>query len=170
VERLIERAGLDLGRLDDELEKLSLFVGAGKGIEPAHVEELVAATCQHAVEELTDRLARRDAAGAVRAFRSLVDEGEAPLRILAFLAANLRRALHVSELAAGGLREDEIAGRLGLPSWMVGRQMGRGTPAALERALRALASVDVALKSSRPDQSIFETTLLAIASDRRAQP
>jgi DNA polymerase-3 subunit delta len=166
VERLVERVGFDLGRIDDEIEKLSLFVGPGKAIEVAHVERLVASTRQHAVDELTDRLARRDPAGAVRAFRHLVDEGEAPLRILAFLATNLRRALHVSELAAAGLREDEIAGRLGLPPWMVGRQMGRGAPAVLERALRALATVDVALKSSRPDAAIFETTLVAIARDQ----
>jgi len=161
VERLLERTGADLARIDDELEKLSLHVGPKQPIEARHVETLVAATRAHAIDELTDRLARRDLAGAVRTLRALVAAGEAPLRILAFLASNLRRSLHVSELLAAGLSEGEVAGRLGMPPWLVARA-NRGEPAALERALVALAELDVALKSSRPEAAEFEATVLAI--------
>jgi DNA polymerase-3 subunit delta len=163
VERLLERTGFELGRIDDELEKLSLHAGAGVGIESRHVEALVARTRLHAIEELTDRLARHDAAGAIRTLRGLVAAGEAPLKIVAFVASNLRRALHVAELTAMGLREDEIAARLGMPPWLVARQTHRSAPAELERALAALAELDLALKSSRPEVATFEATVLAIA-------
>lgn len=163
VERLLERTGSDLGRVDDELEKLSLHVGPKAAIELGHVDALVVSTRAHAIEELTDRLARRDVAGAVRTLRALVASGEPPLRIVAFLAANLRRALHVTELLATGLREDEVAARIGMPPWLVSRQARRGSAAALEDALAALAALDVALKSSRPDVATFEAALLAIA-------
>jgi DNA polymerase-3 subunit delta len=163
VERLIDRAGLELARLDDEIEKLSLALGAGAAIDVRHVDALVATTRARAIEELTDRLARRDLGGAVRALRSLVAAGEAPLRVLAFVASNLRRALHVSELLASGLPESEVAGRLGMPPWLVSRQANRGTPEALEAALAALAELDVALKSSRPEEAAFESVLLEIA-------
>lgn len=166
VERLLERTGPDLARIDDELEKLSLHVGAKQPIERRHVEELVAATRAHAIEELTDRLARRDLAGAVRTLRGLVAAGEAPLKIAAFLASNLRRSLHVSELLAAGLSESEVAGRLGMPPWLVGRA-NRGAPEALERALGELAALDVALKTSRPEAAAFEATVLAIAGGGR---
>lgn len=163
VERLVERAGTDLARVDDELEKLSLLVGPNQAIDARHVDALVATTRARAVEELTDRLARRDLSGAIRALRGLIGSGEAPLRILAFVAANLRRALHVSELAAAGLPAGEIAARLGMPPWLVERQTNRGSPQALEAALAALAELDVALKSSRPETAAFEATVLTIA-------
>ncbi len=167
IERLLERTGIDLARIDDELEKLSLHVGAGVAIDVRHVEAMVAALRAHAVEELTDRLARRDVSGAMRTLRGLVADGEPPLRIVAFLASNFRRALHVSELLAGGLREDEVAGRLGMPAWLVARQARRGAPAALEAGIAALAELDVALKSSRPDVATFEAAVLRLAAPAR---
>jgi len=167
VELLLERVGADLARLDDELEKLSLHAGAGATIDAKQVDALVATTRTRAVEELTDRLARRDLAGAIRALRGLVAGGEAPLRILAFLASNLRRALHVSELAATGASEAEIASRLGMPPWLVSKQTNRGKPAALEAALATLCELDVALKTSRPDEAAFEHAVLTIAGRGR---
>jgi len=141
VELLLERVGADLARLDDEIEKLSLHVGPGATIDAKQVDALVATTRARAVEELTDRLARRDLAGAIRALRGLVAGGEAPLRILAFLASNLRRALHVSELAASGATEAEIASRLGMPPWLVSKQTkprdAGGTRSGAGDALRA---------------------------------
>jgi DNA polymerase-3 subunit delta len=167
VELLLERVGADLARLDDEIEKLSLHVGPGATIDAKQVGALVATTRARAVEELTDRLARRDLAGAIRALRGLVAGGEAPLRILAFVASNLRRALHVTELAASGATEGEIASRLGMPPWLVSKQTNRGTPGALEAALATLCELDVALKTSRPDEAAFESAVLAIAGRGR---
>ena len=166
VDRLLERAGTELARIDDELEKLSLLIGPNETIDVRHVDALVATTRSRAVEELTDRLARRDLGGAIRALRGLVAGGEAPLRILAFVAANLRRGLHVSELLAAGVPEGEIAGRLGMPPWLVARQ-NRGAPAALEAALAALAELDLALKSSRPEAAAFEAAVLSIVGGGR---
>lgn len=168
VDGLLDRIGFDLGRIDDELEKLSLRMGAGTPISVEQVEALVTSTRGHAVEELTDRLARRDTAGAIRTLRGLVAEGEPLLRVVAFVTSNLRRALHVSELLATGLHEEEVASRLGMPAWLVAKQARRGSPAALEAALAALAEVDVALKTSRPEAATFEAALLAIGGARGA--
>jgi DNA polymerase-3 subunit delta len=168
VDRLLDRTGFDLGRIDDELEKLSLRAAQGAPIGVEDVETLVASTRGHAVEELTDRLARRDTAGAIRTLRGLVADGEPLLRVVAFVTSNLRRALHVSELLATGLHEDEVASRLGMPPWLVAKQARRGSPSALEAALAALADVDVALKSSRPEAATFEAALLAIGGARGA--
>ncbi len=166
VERLLERTGTDLARVDDELEKLSVSIGPNAAIERPQVDSLVAATRAHAIEELADRLARRDLSGAIRSLRGLLASGEPPLRIVAFLASNLRRALHVCELLAAGVPEAQVAGRLGMPPWLVSRQASRGSPEALEAALAALAELDVALKSSRPEAAAFETAVLAIAGPR----
>jgi DNA polymerase-3 subunit delta len=170
VEDLLARTGTDLARIDDELEKLSLHAGPAAAIDASHVGALVSPSRSHAIDELSDRIARGDGAGAIHSLRGLVAAGEAPLRIVAFLAANLRRALHVTELVAGGLREDEVATRLGMPPWLVGRNARRGKPQALEQALGTLAELDVALKSSRSDQAALETAMLALTAAAAKRP
>jgi len=167
VEELLERVGVGLGQLAGEIEKASLYAGAGARLDVAHVRAVVARVRGHAAEELSDRLARRDVAGSVRALRRLLAEGEAPLRIVAFLAANLRRALHVAELAEAGLPAEEIARRLGMPPWLVARNLGRGTAQNLADALRALRRLDQRLKASRPAAAVFEASVLELAGAGR---
>jgi DNA polymerase-3 subunit delta len=150
--------------LAGEIEKLALHAGAGIRIEAAHVQAVVAAVRAHRVEELTDRLTQRDAAGAALALRQLLDEGEPPIRALAFLAANVRRTLHVTELAAAGLSDDAIARRLGMPPWLVRRIGRRGDRAALVQTLMVLRRLDLELKSAREDSAAFEAALLEIVT------
>jgi DNA polymerase-3 subunit delta len=163
VHELIERSGPDLGVLAGEIVKLGLHAGPGARIELRHVRELVAAVRAHDVEELTARLARRELPGAARVLRQLLAEGEPPIRLVAFLAANLRRALHVEELAQEGIGAEEIARRLGMPAWMVGRNLGRGRVEDLLRSLLVLRRLDLALKSGRDADAAFDAALLEIA-------
>lgn len=160
---LVQRAGFDLAVLASELEKAALFAGEGATIEASHVAATVAGDRAQAIEEVTDRLARRDLGGAVRALRSLLGAGEPPIKVAAFLAASVRRALHVAELAEQGLGQDAIAQRLGVPPWLVRRSQGRGSAAHLDRALHALRRLDLELKSSRPAAAVFEAALFALA-------
>jgi len=163
---LSERCGSDLALLDGELEKLALATEA-RPVDRAAVERLVTHTRTHAIEELTDRLARGDAAGARRVLCGLLAADEPPLRIVAFLAGNLRRALHVAEEHERGASPDAISARLGMPEWLVRRQLGRGSAAHLERALAVLGELDLALKSSRPEAAVFEAAFAGLVASAR---
>lgn len=160
---LIDRCGGDLGLIDSELEKLALSAVA-QPIDVAAVRERVAGVRAHAIDELTDRLAAGDRAGAFRVLRGLLAADEPPLRIVGFLAANVRRALHVAEERERGTSVGGIAAALGMPEWLVRRQMGRGSAARLEAALAALAALDLDLKRSRPEAAVFEAALDALVS------
>jgi len=162
VEELVERTGPDLGVLAGEIEKLSLHAGPGARIDTGHVRRIVGAMRGHEVQELTDRLSRHDVAGAARVLRQLLAEGEPPVRLVAFLAANLRRALHVAELAEDGLGAEEIARRLGMPPWLVSK-LRRGRATDLVRALLVLRRLDLELKSARAGDAAFDVALLEIA-------
>jgi DNA polymerase-3 subunit delta len=167
VDELVERSGTDLGTLAGELDKLSLRVGPASRIDESHVRALVAAVRGHEVQELTDRLAARDAAGAARVLRRLIAEGEPPVRVLAFVAANLRRTLHTAELTEQGLPPDEVARRLGMPPWLVQKSRGRGRARDLARALQVLRRLDLELKSARDAGASFDLALLEIAGGER---
>jgi DNA polymerase III delta subunit len=164
LDLLLDRTTLDLAGLDSEIEKASLYAGAGVPIAREHVEAVGAVGHAAAVEELADRLARGDRAGAHRAAAALLRAGEPPVRIVAFLAASLRRALHVAELRDQGLDDDAVAGRLGMPGWLV-RRFGRGRSAeALERALETLRDLDLDLKRSRPPGVAFDAALAGLSA------
>jgi DNA polymerase-3 subunit delta len=159
VELLLERMTPDLATLASEIEKASLYAGPGVAIEVAHLETVAALGRAAAVEALADRLARRDLRGAHRALAGLLGAGEPPVRIVAFLAASLRRALHVAELAGQGLGQDAIAARLGMPGWLVRRVQSSRSARQLERSLAALRDLDLALKTSRPAAAAFAAAL-----------
>lgn len=164
VTELAERAGTSLGVLAGELDKLCLHAGEGKRIEVAHVQAVVPATRMHEVYELTNRLAAGDQRGASAMLRRILAEGEPPVRLLAFLASNLRGALHIAELKEQGLGSDEIARRLGMPSWLVGKRQHRGRARDLVQALWVLRRLDLELKSPAPPGAAFEAALLEIAA------
>ncbi len=167
VSLLVERTSLDLAGLASEVEKAALIAGPGSVIDGEHVEATAVLGRAAAVEELSDRLARADRAGAHRSLRNLLGAGEPPLRIVAFLAANLRRALQVAELAGQGMKPDAIASRLGMPAWLVRRVQDARPAAHLERALDTLRELDLQLKRSRPPGAAFDAALAAIANPPR---
>jgi DNA polymerase III subunit delta len=160
---LVDRTSLDLAGVASEVDKTSLYAGPGTTIDREHVEAVAVVGRAAAVEELSERLTRGDRAGAHRALRALLRAGEPPLRIVAFLAGNLRRALHVAELAESGLQQDAIASRLGMPGWLVRRIQVDRPAAQLEQALDTLRSLDLDLKSSRPTAAAFEAALATVA-------
>ena len=107
--------------------------------------------------------ARRPGWGAPRHGGAL-RAGEPPIRLVAFLAASLRRALHVAELREQGFDDDTVAARLGMPGWLV-KRVGRGrSAAALERALETLRDLDLDLKRSRPPGIAFDAALASLAA------
>jgi DNA polymerase-3 subunit delta len=160
--RLVERTTLDLAGLASEVEKATLFAGPGTTVEVEHVDAIAAGGRAAAVEALSDRLARGDHAGAAHALRGLLRAGEPPLRIVAFLAANLRRTLHVAELAERGLGRDAIAAALGMPGWLVRRIQDRREAVRLERGLDVLRRLDLELKTSRPPGAVLDAALAAL--------
>src|SRR5262249_20791553 len=161
-----DRSDVERGVPAGEIDKLAVHVGEGARIEPKHVRSVVAAVRQHAVDDLTTHLARKNAAGAARALRLLLAEGEPPVRLLAFLGANFRRALHVAELSEAGLGQAEIAARLRMPPWLVGRIAGQGRARDLQRSLPVLRRRDREWKSTGPAEAVFEAAVLEIVGGR----
>jgi len=157
-EELLDRCGGALGVVASELDKLAVVLGKGAASADA-VRRLAAGNRTSRVEELTEAVAGGDYGRAVVVLRTLMRAGEAPLRVLAFVAANVRRALHVQELHEAGVGADDIATRLRMPAWLVGRQLRQGSARRLEASLHALDELDALLKRSRPAEAVFEETL-----------
>jgi DNA polymerase-3 subunit delta len=81
-DELVNLVGNDLQRLDNELEKLTLYVGEKKLIEVDDVSQVSAWDKSYLDWELTDNLERGDPAGALRVLNNLFEEGTKPENIL----------------------------------------------------------------------------------------
>lgn len=97
-EMVVARAGDELRGLQQELEKLVLFVGARPAIRAQDVEAIFADHGEGWIFDLTRALGDRDAAGALSQLARLLAQGEHPLRLLGTVASEVRRLLSARQL------------------------------------------------------------------------
>ncbi len=149
---LVESLGDDLRMLAGEIDKLGTYVGADAEIRLEDIEALTPISRHAKVFDLTDALARRDTATALRLLHELLANGESPLGIVALTAFQTRALMQVKLLTERGVGAYQIASTAGLAPFVVEKSLPlarRFTLAQLEAAHRALLEIDIALKRSR---------------------
>lgn len=102
-EIILNRAGDDLRGVQQELEKLLLFVGERETIRTDDAESMVADRGEGWIFDLTRAIGDRDGAAALAQLARLIGHGEHPLKILGTIAAEVRRLLSARQLLAGDL-------------------------------------------------------------------
>jgi DNA polymerase-3 subunit delta len=165
-ELLVDLVGPDLRVGANEIEKLSLYVTAGKPIDVDAVSAVVGSLRARSMLELADTLQRRNLGPAVALIRQLVTQGSQPIAIVAFVAGQIRRLLVTASLRRAGLSADDIGRRLGVSSW-VAERLSEGArrydARTLRTALLGIGAVDVTLKSSRvPPERLLERWVLSL--------
>lgn len=114
---LIALVGDDPAALAGEMGKAALAGGPdNRRVEAAHVRAVVGEHRSHEVFELTRALEQRDLPAAVAVLERLLAAGEEPLRILAILAGQSRRAASLT------------AGRRLKRCWQAERRLKLGAP------------------------------------------
>jgi DNA polymerase-3 subunit delta len=94
----LARTGDDLRSVQQELEKLLLFIGDRSMITAQDVESVVVDQGEAWIFDLTRALGDRDAPAALAHLARLLAQGEAALKILATLAGEIRRLLRARQL------------------------------------------------------------------------
>ena len=111
IDVLLEAAGNDLGRLENEIEKLAVFVGEKGRIEGKDAEHLVAGDRDFEFWALADSLDRMDVHESFRIIRKLFMEESAEaaeLMLLGQLSAYLRDILAAREMVREGRDRREV--------------------------------------------------------------
>lgn len=99
LELIAARVGPDSRQLDMELEKLSLACGEGNTPSAKDVRELVSATRNGSIFDLSNGLVRRDAESCLASLRQLFKQRESPVGILlAAITPTLRNMLLAKDL------------------------------------------------------------------------
>ncbi len=152
IKMLTLYAGHDLRLLASELEKLSIYAGQGGRITAETVRALTPVAQQARIFDLTDALARQQRAQALGILHELLDHGEAPIGLTAFIGSQVRSLLLVKDLSERGLRAPQIAEVAGLNPYVVTKTLPlvrRFSFPQLKAAYRAVLGVDTSLKRSR---------------------
>jgi len=161
---LLSLAGSDLKALDDALERLSLFVGQRKSIEPRDIMQVVSDDRLRSVFEITDAIGEKDASKALSVLSRVLRQQERAIGINHLLARQMRQLLVCSTMR--GSSREKLASVLGLPPFIAGKirkQSERYSPGDIEKALRIAADADLQLKSSPlSDEMILDRAVLEL--------
>src|SRR5262245_49965333 len=99
---LVDLVGSDMGQLDQEMTKLSIYVGSDKEIDVKAVDQLVGASRAENMWKIFDAIGAGQAGAALAILDRLFDTGEEPLRVLGAFSMQLRRLAQAVRLSQQG--------------------------------------------------------------------
>ena len=165
---LIELAGTHLGQLDQELQKLSSYVGDQPAIDVEAVRRLVGGWKAETTWAMTDAVRDGRVGDALAALDRLLGSGESPHRILGGIGYVFRKLSTATELARQGLTLNAALQKAGAfpnevrPASLYLRRIGR--PRA-ERIPEWLLTAETSLKggSRISERAQIELLLVQLA-------
>lgn len=169
LELLVEVLAADVSRIACELEKLSLYVGRGRGITEEDIWNLAPNAKATTIFALVGAIGRGDRGGALEALDILVREGEYLPLALSFLATQFRYALAAKEARLSGASQVQAHfTKLGMQMWRSRAEQVAQTAAffpldKLRKAAERLYETDKALRDARPDdRTVMESFVLSL--------
>ena len=168
VETLAAFVGNDLRLLDQEIEKLVVYVDGARPISEDDVRLLVSYVQEANIFEMVDALGQRDGQRAAKLLHQLLDEREHPLRLLGMIVRQFRIMIQVKELNERGLSQQDISARLRLHPFVVKkavRQAMNFSMEQLEAIYRKLLETDVAIKTGQMDE-VLALDMLVVGLSR----
>jgi DNA polymerase III subunit delta len=173
AERLVDAVGADLALLDQEVEKLSLYVGDAPAIDGSAIAEASAALAEAVIWDLTAGLAARDPDLALGALYRLQSSGDDARKLLGMVMWQIRELLRASELVARGATDREITAEVKMRWDLLKRVrpvLASGFPSAAT-LLRRLATANRHMNSHRAGaERILEGVVLEMLDGRLRQP
>ncbi|MBE0448655.1 MAG: DNA polymerase III subunit delta [Actinobacteria bacterium] len=170
---LLHVVGLDLSRLDTEIEKISLYHAGDRIVDPGEIESVVTKSSEVSIFDLAGNIGERNIPKAIETLHYLIQQKEVPLGILNLIARHFRLVLRTKVWVEGGHDNryiiDHLTGDEGkkLPHFVVAKyreQSYNFSLGELKRVFNRLLEADVALKSSpQTPESILEDLIIKLA-------
>lgn len=153
----------NLHQLENELHKLSLYVGPGGEITKETAEELVSHTTTSSSLRLVDAVIEKDLQKAIRIFKDLVKMKEEPIALIGLIAFQFRSILRVKLLKGQGYSQFQMQKQLGVHPYVVKIALNRERQFSvdkLERTIIQLAETDAAIKQGKMEKELAFELLL----------
>ncbi|MBW3495749.1 MULTISPECIES: DNA polymerase III subunit delta [Bacillus] len=157
VSLLLELVGSNVTMLAKEMDKLTLYVGMGGEITPKLVTELVPKSVEQNVFALTEKVVKKDIAGAMQILDGLFTQQEEPIKLLALLVSQFRLLHQVKELQQRGYGQNQIASHIGVHPYRVKLAMNQTkffSFEELKKVIIELAEADYSMKTGKMDKKL----------------
>jgi DNA polymerase III subunit delta len=170
LEELLERVGQDLRRLVGEIDKLEAFAAGRK--EPLTADDVAAVSGRGLTAplyKLSDAFGARRTGALLTLMEDALEDGLAPLLVLATLHRSLRQLRGAKALQESRASQDQIVSRLGVLPFKVRDVLEaarRWSDAELAAALRALDVADRRIKLGAEPKSALLAAVSAAAARR----
>lgn len=164
VHLLATNVGSRLTVLDNEIEKLLLYVGPDRPIEADDVNRLSPYAAEASIFALVDALGSRNGREAARLLQAKLAEGADPFYLLAMFIRQFRLLIQVKSLAEEGTQAGAIAKALKLHNFVAGkllRQSQQFSADQLAHIYAHLLDIDVRVKTGRADLTTSLNLLVA---------
>jgi DNA polymerase-3 subunit delta len=163
TKKLVEFIGPDLWMMENELQKLTLYAGAGH-INEETINLLVPRLKEANIFKTVDAILEGRSFESIQSARKLSEDGAHISYILTMIARQLRLILLAKSLIKNNVTGNSLSQRLGLRAeFAVERtvaQARRYDVESLTLAYRKLLDADLAVKtSSLSDEFVIETTI-----------
>ncbi|HEY8346599.1 MAG TPA: DNA polymerase III subunit delta [Symbiobacteriaceae bacterium] len=162
---LVERMGNDLQRLDNELQKLALYVGDVPAITARDVEAVVGGITETQIYQLTDAVVLKQRPQALLLLEQILRQVDHPLQVVAALANRFRQLLTVRALVDRGVsrKEGPALARMKPFAYEKAVDCVRRYPReALVAALEKVLAADLAIKSGADPTVTVETLVVEL--------
>jgi len=167
-----KRVGANLVEANGELEKLISYLGERALVEEEDVAAVVSDTRIESVFDLTDALGEGQRAQALRLLSRLLDDGQAPLMVLAMLTRHFRQLWKARELVERRTPQKDLARLVGVSPYFLNglvRQSSFYDSSDYRAIFERFLVTDLALKSSGSEpRALMEQLVLEICQQKRA--
>ncbi len=146
--------GNSLRALQNEIEKLFIFVGERKQLTAEDIAAVVGATKGYTVFDLQNAIGRKDAREATKILERMIEFGESPQLIIVMLTRFFIQLYKLTELRQRGMPEPEIASELRISPFFLKSYLefsSRFSVRHIEQNFISLVSADAQMKSSSSD-------------------
>lgn len=173
VSELVERVGQDLRRMVGEIDKLEAFASSSDKaqLSAEDVAAVLGRGLAQPLYKLGDAFAARRAGQSLELALSLLEDGEAALRLLATLHRSLRQVRGAKSLQGRRASRDEMIKRLGLIPFKASAVLeaaAQWSEEDLRRAVGALGTADRRMKTGVTAEVALAAAITEACGRRRA--
>lgn len=112
-----------LSDLDNEINKISSFVGRGNVVTNETIDKLSQKKVENDIFKLIDYIGEKNPSNAMRILNDMIQEGESVLGIFAMIAKQFRVVMQVRQYQIEGYTSKAISDKLKIHTFVVGKAL-----------------------------------------------
>ena len=119
MELFLIKTGTDMGNIRMELEKLITYTMGKDVVTAEDIEEICTTRTENKIFDMVRAVTEKNQRKALDLYNDLLTLREPPMRILFLLSKQFRQMCFAKKMSVEGASQNEIATRLGVPSFAV---------------------------------------------------